>query len=75
MKKNEKEVEKLNFDEPQFKFEPNEVHDWRQQGPYLVCKSCELNHAVYIGPQKIMVGIDKKGMPILKARKSVIGTT
>jgi hypothetical protein len=63
--------EVLNFDKPDFSFIPSGDHRWRQQGPYLVCKSCELQHAVYIGSDKIMVGLDGNGKPILKNRKSV----
>ena len=63
---NEELEEVLDFDRPHFKFEPNEQHQWRQQGPYLVCKSCELHHAVYVGMDKVLIGIDEKGKPILK---------
>lgn len=73
MEQNEQEGETLNFETPSYTFKPNEVHEWRQQGPYLVCKSCELIHATYIGIKKILVGIDEKGKPILKARKSIPG--
>lgn len=66
----EQETEVLDFNRPSFVFRPNEVHTWRQQGFYLICKSCELQHAVWIGMQKIMVGINEKGQPILKARGS-----
>lgn len=62
------ESELLDFDNPTYTFTPNDSHDWRQKGPYLVCKSCEIEHATYIGMEKIMVGINKKGMPILKER-------
>jgi len=65
--------EVLDFNKPSFTFIPKGSHRWRQQGPYLVCKSCELQHAIYIGPDKIMVGINKKGEPILKSRKSIQG--
>lgn len=65
----EYESEILNFEEPDFVFEPNERHEWRQQGPYLVCKSCQLEHAVYIGMEKILVGLDNYGQPILKVRE------
>jgi len=58
--------EALNFDNPSFVFKPNEQHDWRQQGPYLVCKSCEIQHAVYVGMKKRLVGLDDKGQPILE---------
>jgi len=63
----EAEGEVLDFNTPDFKFTPAGFHDWRQQGYYLVCKSCELQHAVFIGKDKIMVGMDDKG-PILKKR-------
>jgi len=58
--------EALNFDNPSFVFKPDEQHDWRQQGPYLVCKSCEIQHAVYVGMKKQLVGLDDRGQPILE---------
>lgn len=60
--------EELNFEKPIFVFKPNEHHDWRQQGPYLVCKSCDIQHAVYVGMGKELIGLDKDGKPILKKR-------
>ena len=60
--------ETLDFDKPTFAFKPNEYHEWRQQGCYLVCKSCELIHAVYIGMDKLMVGLDSQGHPLFKNR-------
>lgn len=63
-KEDEFESELLNFNEPDFKFIPNERHEWRQQGPYLVCKQCQLEHAAYIGMEKLLVGIDDNGQPI-----------
>jgi len=68
VKMEKKNEELLNFDQPTYSFRPNETHDWRQQGPYLVCHSCEIKHAVHIGMGKIMVGMDKEGKPILKKR-------
>lgn len=65
---NDQEEEILNFDKPSFVFTPNENHEWRQQGPYLVCKGCEIVHAQYIGLNKIMVGLTEEGKPILKKR-------
>lgn len=73
MEQNEKEEEVLNFETPSYSFKPNEAHDWRQQGPYLVCKGCELVHAVYVGTQKILVGIAEDGRPILKSRRFING--
>lgn len=65
------EEELLDFDKPDFVFIPKGLHEWRQQGFYLVCKSCELQHAVWIGMDKIMVGIKSDGTPILKNRKEL----
>lgn len=62
------EYETLDFDNPDFVFRPNEQHEWRQKGPYLVCKSCELEHAIHIGMEKELIGIDKEGRPILRDR-------
>jgi hypothetical protein len=39
-------------------------HEWRQQGPMLVCKSCPISHAQHIGLNVRLVGF-KDGMPIL----------
>lgn len=60
--------ERLDFTKPDYEFKPREVHDWRQQGPYLVCKSCEIEHATYIGMEKLLIGLNENGQPILKAR-------
>ena len=60
--------ETLDFNKPDFTFIPGDYHDWRQQGPYLVCKSCEVTHAVYIGMAKLLTGFNKKGEPIIKKR-------
>ena len=70
---NEEDIEEpinetLNFDKPDFVFTPKEFHSWRQQGQYLVCKSCEIEHSTFIGIQKILVGLNEKGQPILKSR-------
>lgn len=61
-------TEILDFTKPSFEFIPKGNHDYRQQGPYLVCKSCDLEHATYIGMEQIMVGISEDGQPILKKR-------
>jgi hypothetical protein len=65
--KNERETEVLDFNKPDFSFIPKGVHEWRQQGYYLVCKSCDLEHAVWIGNNRILIGINDKG-PILERR-------
>jgi len=69
-KKNEEqpENEELDFSKPDYLFEPGANHDYRQQGFYLICKSCEIEHAVWVGSDKLMVGVDKDGKPILKRR-------
>jgi len=43
-----------------------EGHQWVQQGPFLVCKSCPIKHAVWIGMNKKLVGIDEEGKPIFQ---------
>ena len=60
--------EKVDFTQPDFTFIPKEVHEWRQKGPFIVCKSCEIMHAVYIGTEKIMVGMDEQGKPLFKRK-------
>lgn len=65
--KNEKE-EVLDFDKPDFSFIAKGSHEWRQQGPYLVCKSCDMDHATYIGMGQIMTGVKEDGAPILIKR-------
>ncbi len=70
--KNEKEeepiIEELDFNKPDFLFIPKGSHEYTQRGPYLVCKSCELEHATYIGMERIMVGVSEDGQPILEVR-------
>lgn len=58
----------LNFDNPSYSFVPKGYHEWRQRGPYCVCVSCELEHAIYIGMDKLLIGIDEQGQPILEKR-------
>jgi len=43
-------------------------HTWRQRGFWLVCKSCDNNHAVWI-QGKEMIGENEDGTPILRALK------
>jgi len=62
----EPESEKLDFTKPDFQYIPKGCQ-YRQNGPYLVCYSCELKHAVWIGMDKIMVGENENG-PTLKSR-------
>jgi len=63
----EQPIEEI-YEKPDFIFKPNEHHEWRQEGPYCICKSCELIHAVYIGMDKLLVGLDDQGRPLFKNR-------
>jgi hypothetical protein len=67
----EADSEVLDFNKPDFKFIPPGFHDWVQRGYYLVCRSCELEHGVWVGYDKIIVGKNEKGEPIMKKRKDV----
>ena len=69
--KDKADTETWDFNNPDFKFVPSANHDWRQRGPYLMCKSCDLEHGTYIGIEKIMTGIDENGKPIIKTRKEL----
>lgn len=64
-------AEYLNFNKPDFVFTPDGRHTWRQEGPYLVCRSCILHHAVHIGLDKIMIGENEDGKPIIKERSEL----
>lgn len=52
----------------EYEFKPSALCKYIQRGPYLVCTSCELQHAVHIGIDKIMTGEDEHGKPILVKR-------
>lgn len=60
--------ETLDFTKPSFVFKPEANHTFRQQGPYIICKSCEVTHAVWIGIEKVLVGFDQRGQPIIKKK-------
>lgn len=64
----EENIEVLDFNKPNYEFIPKGSHEFSQRGPYLLCKACDLEHAVYIGMEKIMVGVGDDGQPILKNR-------
>ena len=66
MQNENEETEILDFNKPDFSFTPKGSHEWRQGGPYLICKNCDLEHAVYIGVNKQMIGVNAQGEPILK---------
>ena len=63
-------IEEKDLDKPDYIFLPKGNHLWRQEGPYIICKSCELVHAVYVGMEKILIGIEE-GKPIFKTRKEL----
>lgn len=47
----------------------NVTHTPRQQGPYLVCISCPMQHTIaWVGVDKKLVGIDEGGRPVLEKR-------
>jgi hypothetical protein len=62
--------EELDFNKPDYVFLPKGNHIYRQMGFYLVCSSCDLSHAIFIGKDRIMVG-EKEGQPLLKNRKEL----
>ncbi len=66
--KNEPVYEELDFNNPSYQFIPGGSHEWSQRGPYLICKSCDLEHASWIGMQLIMTGLTEDGKPILSKR-------
>ena len=41
-------------------------HSWRQQGPYIICKTCPIEHALFIGMDHQLIGLNDDGSPILK---------
>lgn len=60
--------EVADFNKPDFAFIPQGNHEYRQQGYYLICISCEVQHAIWIGPDRLMVGMSEDKQPILKTR-------
>lgn len=48
-------------------------HQWIQRGPYLVCQSCPIVHAVWVGVDQMLVGFTDDGEPILKKRSDKRG--
>lgn len=62
--------ETLSWEKPDFVYIPKN-HEFRQEGGYLICRSCPLEHATYIGIEKIMIGNNSEGLPIIKNRLDV----
>lgn len=52
------------------KLEPftNSAHQWHQEGGYLICDSCSVRHAAFIGIDKVLKGFDDQGKPIIEKR-------
>ncbi len=46
---------------------PARGHRWLQQGPFLICKSCPIEHSIFIGVNKRLVGYTDDNEPILKS--------
>lgn len=65
---NEPEGEDLDFTKPNFVFRPNDTHSWRQRGPYLICRTCDLEHAIWVGMDQLMAGVKENGEPILQKK-------
>jgi hypothetical protein len=63
--------EQHDFGKPDFEFKPEGRHTYRQEGGYLVCRTCTLHHAVWIGMERVMVGESADGTPILKPRSEL----
>lgn len=51
-----------------YEFIPNALCQYKQRGFYLVCVSCEIQHATFIGSGRMMIGESEDGKPILKDR-------
>lgn len=67
--KSEKTITKQEIDEAlekRLERAKTKKHEWRQRGPWLVCISCENEHATWVGREKRLVGMDEKGNPILE---------
>lgn len=61
--------EEKRWSEPDLTLIPNEKHEWKQQGPYIICRSCPFEHAHWVGNEKVLVGIDDKGEPIIRLKE------
>jgi hypothetical protein len=40
--------------------------DWKQRGPYIIKKNDETEMGIWIGNNKVLVGWDEDGKPILE---------
>lgn len=63
-------IEEKSWETPDYIFIPKGNHLWRQEGYFLICGTCDLNHASFIGKDRIMVG-EKDGNPIIKKRSEI----
>jgi hypothetical protein len=46
----------------------NSGHQWHQEGAYLICDSCMVRHAAFIGIDKVLKGFDEDGNPLIEKR-------
>lgn len=53
-------------------FVPEGIHKWIQRGPYIVCMRCEIQHAIWVGMERKMIGERVDSTPILVERKSKV---
>ena len=45
-------------------------HVWKQQGNFIICTGCKLEHGHPIPPDQMLDGTDPKGLPILTELKA-----
>lgn len=45
------------------------THEWKQRGPWIVCRVCPFEHGFRVQPHKRLVGISEDGTPILEDRE------
>lgn len=64
------ESQTMDFNNPDFRFEPRNCN-YRQRGYFLVCRTCDLEHGIFIGSDKVMVGVDEENRPIVKTRSEM----
>ena len=72
-KQDEEQIVKPYHDEGQLQLNPTiemRGHQWIQQGYSIVCRSCPLRHAHFIGPDLLLVRLDQEGVPVFAKRKS-----
>lgn len=46
----------------------NSGHQWHQEGAYLICDSCMVRHAAFIGIDRVLKGFDEDGKMLIEKR-------